>query len=145
MGRKYYQILKRATLKIAIRQIPPQNAAAQKCTDMEVCAAPGQQGKQALVCCCFARDHWVQCSEGREGRQPAAFVCCCVGGPGVLWSAVQGLCCPAASSSSSTDRFPTLHPNKMKSALTLQNVDEFFRVNQPCQPDVELSPTCDII
>lgn len=43
------------------------------------------------------------------------------------------------------ERFPTLHPNKMKSALTLQNVDEFFRVNQPCQSDVELSPTCDII
>lgn len=33
----------------------------------------------------------------------------------------------------------------MKSALTLQNVDEFFRVNQPCQSDVELSPACDII
>lgn len=67
------------------------------------------------------------------------------GRPGVLSSAVQGLCYPATSSSSGTDRFPTLHPNKTKSALTLQNVDEFFRVNQPCQPDVELSPTCDII
>lgn len=63
-----------------------------------------------------------------------------------LWSAAQGgLYFSAKYSNLSRGRFPTLHPNKMKPALTLQNVDEFFRVNQPCQSDGELSPTCDII
>lgn len=134
-----------ATLKIAIRRIPRQNAAAQKCTAMEVCDAPDQRGKQALDCSGFTEITGFSAARAGKGVSLQPLSAAVRGGPGVLSSAVQGLRYPATSSSSSTDRFPTLRPNKTKSALTLQNVDEFFRVNQPCQPDVELSPTCDII
>jgi len=147
LGRKYDQISKRAVgyFKNCNKANPTAKCSSTKMYSHGSLCCSRSARKTSPGLFWFHRDHWLQCSKGREGSQPAAFVFCCGGGPGVLSSAVQGLRYPATSSSSSTDRFPTLRPNKTKSALTLQNVDEFFRVNQPCQPDVELSPTCDII
>lgn len=97
LGRKYYQISKGAVgyFKNCNKANPTAKCSGTKMHSHGSLCCSRSARKTSPGLFWFRRDHWLQCSKGREGSQPAAFVCCCAGR---AWGPV--ICRPRAALSS---------------------------------------------